>query len=99
MKSKICEGIPELDIPSNDPLVLDNLVISDTPNNKLYMKDVQVLGLCNFTINSLDADLEKLHFDAKLSFRHIQMNGTYDFDIRILVPIAHKGNIYISTGM
>ncbi|EFN67288.1 hypothetical protein EAG_06225 [Camponotus floridanus] len=24
------------------------------------------------------------------------MNGTYDFDVRVLVPIAHKGNVYIT---
>lgn len=99
LKSKICEGIPELDIPSNDPLVLHTLVISDTPNTKLYMRDVKVSGLCSFTINSFHADLEKLHYNAKISFERIIMNGTYDFDVHVLVPIANKGNVYITTGM
>lgn len=97
MKSKICEGIPELDIPSlDDPLVLDTLVISDVPNTKLYMRDMKVSGLCDFTINSFQTDFEKLHYNAKILFGRITMNGTYDFDVRVLVPIVYKGNIYIT---
>lgn len=99
MKSKICEGIPELDIPPNDPLVIDELVISDTTNTKLYMRDTKVGGLCDFTIKFFHFDLNRLHFDANISFGLIRMNSTYDFDVRILVPIAHKGQVYITTGM
>lgn len=88
-----------MDIPSNDPLILDTLVISDTPNTKLYMRNVKVIGLCGFIINSFHSDLDKLHFDATISFERIQVNGTYDFDVRILVPITHKGNVYITAGM
>lgn len=99
MKSKICEGIPELDIPSNDPIVFDVLVIADEPNNKLYMRDVKVSGLCDFTINFFHGDFDKFHFDARISFGKVQVNGTYDFDVRILVPIAHKGQVYITVGM
>lgn len=99
MKSKICEGIPELDVPSNDPFVLDALVISDVPNTKLYIRDIKVTGLCDFTVNSFNIDFEQIHYNATLSFRRLIMNGTYDFDVRVLVPIAHKGNVYITTGM
>ncbi|XP_029677517.1 uncharacterized protein LOC115244200 [Formica exsecta] len=97
LKSKICEGIPELDVPPNNPLVIDELVISDTTNTKLYMRDTKVGGLCDFTIKFFNFDLNTLHFDANISFGLIQMNATYDFDVRILVPIAHKGQVYITT--
>lgn len=97
IKHKICEGIPELDIPPNDPLVLETLAISDTTDNKLYMRDTKVKGLCDFTIHSFHFDINKLHFDAKLSFGLLQMNSTYDFDVRILVPIVQKGLVYITT--
>ncbi|CAL1681949.1 unnamed protein product [Lasius platythorax] len=97
LKSKICEGIPELDIPPNDPLILDKLVISDTTNNKLFMRNTKISGLCNFVINSFHSDIDKLHFDVKISFGLLQLNSTYDFDVRIVVPIAQKGLVYITT--
>ncbi|XP_018307359.1 uncharacterized protein [Mycetomoellerius zeteki] len=97
IKDKICEGIPELDIQPNDPFVIDNLIISDTPNSKISLKNTQVTGLCDFVVKYLQSDLEKLHFDFELVFRRIQMNATYDFDIRLLVPIVHKGPVYITT--
>lgn len=97
LRSKICEGIPELDIPSNDPLIIDILVISDTDNTKLFIKDAKIMGVCDFAINSLHTDIDKLHFEANISFGRIRLNATYDFDVRILVPIARKGQVYITT--
>jgi len=97
IKGKICEGIPELDIQPNDPFVIDKLIISDTANSKISLINAQVTGLCDFVVKYFQSDLEKLHFDFDLEFRRIQMNATYDFDIRLLVPIVHKGPVYITT--
>jgi len=97
LKDKICEGIPELDIQPNNPFILDNLVISDNPNSRISLKDVKVSGLCDFVIKFFNADIDKFHFDVDLLFRQIQMNATYDFDIRILVPIVQQSPVYITT--
>ncbi|KAL0101153.1 hypothetical protein PUN28_018778 [Cardiocondyla obscurior] len=99
LKDKICEGIPELNIHSNNPLLLDELAIFDSPENKLFIKDTKVIGLCNFVINFFHIDIDKLHFDVDLLFKNIQINGTYDLNLRVVVPIAHKAEIHISTGM
>lgn len=98
LKDKICEGIPELDIQSNNPLILDQLVIFDTSNNKLYIEDSKVTGLCDFVINSLQVDIDKLHFDVDLLFNKIHVNATYDLNLHLLVPIAHKSQVYLTTG-
>ncbi|KAL0101154.1 hypothetical protein PUN28_018778 [Cardiocondyla obscurior] len=97
LKDKICEGIPELNIHSNNPLLLDELAIFDSPENKLFIKDTKVIGLCNFVINFFHIDIDKLHFDVDLLFKNIQINGTYDLNLRVVVPIAHKAEIHIST--
>lgn len=98
LKDKICEGIPELDIKPNNPLILEKLIISDTANSKLYIRNAQVSGVCDFIVKYLHTDMDKLHFDVDLLFRKIQMNATYDFDIRLLVPIVQQGLVYITTG-
>ncbi|XP_024877743.1 uncharacterized protein LOC112458372 isoform X1 [Temnothorax curvispinosus] len=97
IKDKICEGIPELDIEPSNPFLLGRLVISDNHNSKIAIRDAKVSGLCDFVIKYLRTDLDKLHFDVELLFRRIQMNATYDFDIRLLVPIVQQGPVYITT--
>ncbi|KAL6428586.1 hypothetical protein ACFW04_007900 [Cataglyphis niger] len=97
LKSKICEGIPELNIPPSDPIVIDELVISNTTNTKIFLRDTKMKGLCDFDIKFFHFDLNTLHFDVNLSFGLMQMNSTYDFDVHILVPLAHKGQVYITT--
>ncbi|CAL1681948.1 unnamed protein product [Lasius platythorax] len=47
-------------------------------------------------VNNLK-NIDKLHFDVKISFGLLQLNSTYDFDVRIVVPIAQKGLVYITT--
>jgi len=99
LKDKLCEGIPELNIQSVNPLVLDKLTIYDTSNTKLYVKDVQVTGLCDFVVNFLHIDIDKFHFDVDLLFKQIQINGTYDLNMQLLVPIIHKAKVYVTTGI
>lgn len=97
LKGKICEGIPELDILPNDPLYLENLVISNSNSVKIYIPTAAVNGLCDFDINNFTMDFDKLNFNAQISFKRIYINTTFDFNIRILVPIVYQGKAYITT--
>ncbi|EFN61232.1 Putative beta-carotene-binding protein [Camponotus floridanus] len=97
LKSKICEGLTDLNIPPLEPLNIDKLVISETANNKIYLNNVQITGLCDFIINSVSVDLDKIIFNIDTSFNRLYLNGTYDIDIHILVPIAYKAPIYLTT--
>lgn len=99
LKDKLCEGIPELGVPTINLFAFDEIVISDTPNFKIYIRDAKVTGICDFVVNFLHTDLDTLHFDMELLFKQIQVNTTYDFSIRLLVPIAYKGLVYITVGM
>ncbi|XP_011706855.1 PREDICTED: uncharacterized protein LOC105462030 [Wasmannia auropunctata] len=96
LKSKICKGIPELDIPSNDPFVVEKIVLVEASDIKLYIKNAQITGFCEFEIKYFRADIDNLHYYIELTFDQIQGNTTYDFDIRLLVPIAREGFLYFS---
>ncbi|XP_018049406.1 PREDICTED: uncharacterized protein LOC108687893 [Atta colombica] len=96
LKDFICKGIPELNTPPLVPFFMKHITISDTDNAKLYLKDAEIIGLCDFTINSFHIDIDKLHFNMDLLFKHVRLNGTYDFDIRVLLPFVHKGPIYLT---
>ncbi|XP_011631195.1 uncharacterized protein LOC105423219 [Pogonomyrmex barbatus] len=90
VKDKICKGFPEFDIPPNEPLLFESVVF-DEDNLKLHLKQAKVYGFCNFVINSVDTDSEKLHFNINILYPRLHINTTYDFAIRLLVPIAHQG--------
>ncbi|KYN16235.1 PREDICTED: uncharacterized protein LOC108764352 isoform X2 [Trachymyrmex cornetzi] len=93
VKDKICTGFSEFNIPPNEPLMFDKIVIFDTNDLKLYLKDTNIYGFCDLVVNSVQADSERLHFDVEVLFRHLYLNTTYDFDIRLLVHVANKGRI------
>ncbi|XP_018049404.1 PREDICTED: uncharacterized protein LOC108687891 [Atta colombica] len=95
LKGRLCDGIPELGIPSGNPYTFDELLIIDGPNAKIYIRDAKVMGMCDFTIKSFYADIDRLHFEAEIVFKQIKINTTYDFNVRLLVPIAYKGLIYL----
>ncbi|XP_011706858.1 PREDICTED: uncharacterized protein LOC105462033, partial [Wasmannia auropunctata] len=97
LRSYICKGIPELSSPPLELFSINKLVISDSDNAKLYFKDLVVMELCDFIIDSLHLDIDKLHLDINVLLNRIYINGTYDFDIRILVPFVHNGPIYCTS--
>jgi len=91
LKDKICTGFPEFDIPPIEPVIYDKIVIFDENNIKFYLRNMKYYGFCDFVINSVYTDLERLHFDFNITFTRLYINTTYDLDARVLVPIAHKG--------
>ncbi|KAL6255412.1 hypothetical protein P5V15_013747 [Pogonomyrmex californicus] len=97
LRSKLCEGISEMEVPSLNSFIINEIVISDADNAKLYLKDLKIDGLCDYVIDSFHIDLDKLHFDAHVSFKQIKINATYDFDIHLLVPFVQKGPVYLTS--
>ncbi|XP_012054712.1 PREDICTED: uncharacterized protein LOC105617768 [Atta cephalotes] len=97
IKNKICMGIPELNVAPIEPMNIDEIVIYNIDNLKLSVKKSKIRGFCDFIINSLQVSSDKLHFDLDLILKHLDMESVYDFDIRILVPLANKGLIHVST--
>ncbi|XP_029165340.1 uncharacterized protein LOC114936334 [Nylanderia fulva] len=97
LKDRICNGLTDLGLPPLEPLNIERLVISDVSNNKIYINDVQITGLCDFNIKSFKVDLDKLDFIIDISLNRIYLNGTYDINVHILVPLVHKAPIYLTS--
>ncbi|XP_012054816.1 PREDICTED: uncharacterized protein LOC105617882 [Atta cephalotes] len=55
------------------------------------MRDEKLYGFCDFVVNSVYPDPDKDHFNLDLNFKHLHLNGTFDFDLRVLMQITHKG--------
>ncbi|KYN40094.1 hypothetical protein ALC56_05502 [Trachymyrmex septentrionalis] len=83
--------MPDLNILPIEPLNIKDLTIIHTDNLKVNMRDVKIYGFCDLVVNSVYTDPDRRHFNFDLNFNHLYLNGTYDFDVRILMEITHKG--------
>ncbi|XP_011879801.1 PREDICTED: uncharacterized protein LOC105568606 isoform X1 [Vollenhovia emeryi] len=97
MKAKICTGMPELNVPPQEPVIIDKMVIFDTNNLKLFLQDTKIFGFCNFDVLSFNISPDKFHFDLTFLLKHFNMDTVYDIDIRLLVSLANKGIAHIFT--
>jgi len=100
IKDKLCAGIPEFNISPVNPIIVDKIVIYDTDNLKLFLKDVKFTKFCDEVIvNSVHTDPERLHFNFKVLLNQIYINSLYNFNIHILMFLANEGSVTITARM
>ena len=98
LQEKFKTGMPEIDAPSLDPLVIKHLPFADTPQLKAYGTDVKLYGLADYDAKSVKIDLVNKRLDIEVSFKKIIIDADYDVKAKILVPIEGHGPIHIVTG-
>ncbi|XP_071555953.1 uncharacterized protein [Temnothorax nylanderi] len=93
---KLClTGIPEFNVLPIEPLIVEEIVVYDTDQLKLNLKDSKVRGICDFDITSSHT-IPETYLNFNFILKHLTMNSTYNFDIRVLVSLANKGLVHIS---
>ncbi|CAK9833903.1 Putative beta-carotene-binding protein [Anthophora retusa] len=96
LHDKLRDGIPELEIPPGEPLIINKVVLADMPNFKALGSNIKLSGLTNYRINHLHVDLKKQQIDIDLTFPESRMEAIYNITARILVPIVGKGPISLT---
>ncbi|KAK7864170.1 hypothetical protein R5R35_004085 [Gryllus longicercus] len=96
IRPKLLSGIPELNVPSMEPLIIPELVIRPSPRFQAVGKDVQVFGGSNFKVTRLriEVNATALSFVAGVSVPHLSFVSDYQVDGQILVlPIKGRGQL------
>ncbi|XP_068629036.1 protein takeout-like [Battus philenor] len=97
LRPKLLEGIPEIDVPSLDPFYISEISPSSSSNTKGFQatgKDIMVSGAGNYSIKSVELDLEKQTFRARIRFPKLHFEGKYKVDIQfLLLPIRGEGTL------
>lgn len=92
LRPKLVQGIPEIELPPLDPLVLKELVV--LPGGRGQMRaighNIKVTGVSNIQINHLKANVEKLEIDVGVFFPFLKFEGSYDVDAKF-ANLAVKG--------
>lgn len=104
LKPKLAEGIPELNVPSLEPLLLGDLLLGDNNQNGLVItaREVDAYGASNFKIKRLEWVICKLNPrtvlkpDLCLHRRVVEYGRSYKF--LLLLPQLNVSGDYDISG-
>lgn len=95
LRPYLSAGIPEMDVPSIEPLELGDLLVSESSVSnglRITAKDIKAFGPSNFKITRLGVSEygQEYHFDIALP--HLYVTGIYTVNGQILLlPIKGTG--------
>ncbi|KAJ4447893.1 hypothetical protein ANN_09902, partial [Periplaneta americana] len=96
LRPHLVKGIPELDIPSCEPLELKEMVLDQgkgAVSLKSTYKNIKVYGSTKFQLRNIRIDIDKKRVRMKMRFPLLRMSSQYNMDGRILMmPIKGNGN-------
>jgi len=98
VRDEICKRSPEFKFLQLEPFIIDKIIIFDEPGIKLYLENVKCYTFCDFVINSVHTDLDKLQFNFDIVY-NMNSTSSYVLEVHLLVPIVHKGKCEILTSM
>lgn len=94
LRPKLNKGIPDLEVPSLEPLNLPEIDVSRGQNFHAFGRNIVVSGASNFKITKLKADIDKVQYEIGITIPFLVFEGSYDVDAKVLVlPIQGKGPI------
>ncbi|XP_030766672.1 uncharacterized protein LOC115890546 [Sitophilus oryzae] len=91
----LATGIKEVELPSVEPFLMDELSLSLTggPNGyKISLKDMNIYGASNFTMSMLKLSENGRPFEAKINIPSLRINARYQSSgILIILPASGNG--------
>ncbi|XP_025415711.1 protein takeout-like [Sipha flava] len=96
LRPYLAKGIPELFIPSCEPLYIPEIVMNQGNINSVGVqstyRNIRVYGPSEFVLKTLKVDLEKMRIRIKLQLPYLRMTANYSIIGNILMlPINASG--------
>ncbi|KAJ3654893.1 hypothetical protein Zmor_014046 [Zophobas morio] len=95
LKPYLATGIPEIELPTVEPFLMDELSLSLTtgPNGyKVSLKEIDIFGASNFTVSKLKLSENGKPFEAKIHLPLLRINSRYTSSgVLIIVPASGNG--------
>ncbi|XP_060843532.1 protein takeout-like [Rhopalosiphum padi] len=96
LRPQLARGIPELFIPSCEPLYIPEIVMNQGNKGSVSVqsiyRDIRVFGPSQFILKSVKVDLEKERIRIKVWLPFLHMTANYTIEGRILMlPISGAG--------
>ncbi|XP_015174073.1 PREDICTED: uncharacterized protein LOC107065150 [Polistes dominula] len=102
LKPYLIKGIPELDLPSIEPLHISELRMDNGQGavrvSALY-SNITVNGASNYNATKVRVDLKNLRFDLHLTIPKVELQGRYEIAGNVLLfPIKSHGDFWALFG-
>ncbi|XP_030766710.1 uncharacterized protein LOC115890579 [Sitophilus oryzae] len=94
LRPYLIKGIPEYNIPSLEPLIMENFFSDETQTLKIVVNNVSAYGCSNFTISNLSINLLNHEVIIDVEIPQLMIEAQYTLDGKILlVPVKGTGNL------
>ncbi|KAF2884503.1 hypothetical protein ILUMI_21677 [Ignelater luminosus] len=97
LRSRLKTGIPDLDVPPMEPLMVDEIRLQRGPAGAAIncnITNLKVWGPASFVITDIRPEVSKNKFNFKLWLPHLYFQGDYELDMRILlINVRGKGAV------
>ncbi|KAM0731164.1 Circadian clock-controlled protein daywake [Formica fusca] len=88
LRDKLTTGIPEISVPSIEPLILKHVRLLRGPTGArldINLTNIQVFGPSTFNIRDLKVDPKKVALTFKVGFDKLDFRGKYQINAQILL--------------
>uniref|UniRef100_A0A1B6HSA9 Circadian clock-controlled protein n=1 Tax=Homalodisca liturata TaxID=320908 RepID=A0A1B6HSA9_9HEMI len=96
----LVKGIPEIEMPSVEPFILDSLTLSLTGGERGYkitLRDIHMYGASNFTVSRLKLSHNGQPFEAKIHIPEMKIDANYTSSGVLIVLPASGGGLFHAT--
>lgn len=84
-RSHLSDGIPEMHIPSLDPMRIPHAELDTGASFKATFDDIRIYGLTKFILKNVDLDIKNNVVDVDLMFPLVKAEADYRMKGRILI--------------
>lgn len=92
------KGIPELGVPSIDPMFLEKVPLANIPDFRTIATNCSLRGLADYNLTSFKINTANQTMTGKLIFKKMNFDADLQVDAKIIVPINQKGYMTSETG-
>ncbi|XP_025834597.1 protein takeout isoform X2 [Agrilus planipennis] len=88
----IAAGVPEYNIPSLEPLIMDQLISEDLSGIHIEAKDVKAWGCSKYFVRNNSVDVENQKYQLDVYLPELQIEAYYTVDGKLLLmPVKGEG--------
>jgi len=102
LRPYLVKGIPEIELPSVEPFVLDSLSLALTGGEqgyKITLRDIHMYGASNFTVSKLKLSKNNQPFEAKILIPEMRIDANYTSSgVLIILPASGGGTFHANLG-
>ncbi|KAK0182274.1 hypothetical protein PV327_000428 [Microctonus hyperodae] len=97
LRPKLIKGIPELSVPSVEPLTFEySLPITNLNGIKANISNIKVFNASTYEVQNAHVDFQNKKLECLLHFNKLKLVADYELSAKILIQIEGKGSFELN---